>query len=48
MNVSGALAKKPHGEPWGLAKCARMRRDYMRSMIAAIPCPPPMHIVISP
>ena len=41
-------SEKPHGEPWGFEEHSLWAWDYMRSMIAAIPCPPPMHIVMSP
>ncbi len=52
--------KRPHGRPWGLcampvpAKCragsaaGARARLYIRSMTPAMPCPPPMHIVMSP
>jgi hypothetical protein len=48
-DAQGRIAsEKPHGEPWGFAKHSLRASDYMRSMIAAIPWPPPMHIVMSP
>ncbi len=48
LNVCQVLAKESPTAKRGAGKRAFVTRAYMRSMIAAMPCPPPMHIVMSP